>query len=138
MEAFKLKATNTRAARKEAAKRWPKNDVQLIGYRGEDSVYLSLVRNVTHGPVATATKGITPNRFEAKPVGEVIEAKSEGVDKFREYFNDELERLKDMEPMEISKRHNELGWIVFEAKARIEAINNEITRREKALGLDPL
>lgn len=64
-----LKATNAHAARREAGKRWPNNDVNITGYRDGEAVYLTLVRNVTKGNVATATKGITPNRFTAKPVG---------------------------------------------------------------------
>lgn len=68
MIAIPLKATNAHAARREAKKRWPKNDVNITGYFGDEAVYLTLVRNVTRGNVATATKGITANRFVAKPV----------------------------------------------------------------------
>ena len=67
-EEFKLAARNTKAARREAARRWPKNDVNLTGYSNGEAVYMSLVRNVTKGHVATATRGITPKTFTAKVV----------------------------------------------------------------------
>lgn len=63
-----LEATNAHAARREAKRRWPKNDVKLTGYADDEAVYLSLVRNVTKGNVATATRGITATRFTAKVV----------------------------------------------------------------------
>lgn len=64
-----LEATNARDARREAKRRWPKNDVRLFGYdETGEAVYLSLVRNVTKGNVATATKGIPARRFTAKVV----------------------------------------------------------------------
>jgi hypothetical protein len=63
-----LEATNANAARREAKRRWPKNDVKLTGYVDGECVYLSLVRNVTKGNVATATKGIPATRFTAKVV----------------------------------------------------------------------
>lgn len=74
MEKHKLEARNTRAARREASRRWPQNDVKLTGYSNGEAVYLSLVRNVTKGYVATATRGITPKSF----VAEVVEQKKEG------------------------------------------------------------
>ena len=65
---IKLDAKTAHEARREAKRRWPKNDVNLTGYVGDEAVYLSLVRNVTKGNVATATKGIRPTRFTAKVV----------------------------------------------------------------------
>lgn len=66
--AIPLKATTANEARREASERWPHNDVQITGFRGKAAVYITLVRNVTKGNVATATKGIRANRFVAKPV----------------------------------------------------------------------
>lgn len=65
---IELKAKTAHEARREAKRMYPKNDVKLSGYSGSECVYLTLVRNVTKGNVATATKGIRPTRFEAEPV----------------------------------------------------------------------
>lgn len=65
---IKLNAKNSISARCEASKKYPKNDVKLFGYVNDECVYITLVRNVTKGYVATATKGIKPTRFEAEPV----------------------------------------------------------------------
>ena len=66
---YELKSTSASGARREAARRWPKNDVSITGYAGDEVVYISLVRNVTKGNVATATKGIAATRFIARVVG---------------------------------------------------------------------
>lgn len=63
-----LKAKTAHEARREAKKLYPRNDVKIFGYSGDECVYLTLVRNVTKGNVATATKGIRPTRFEAEAV----------------------------------------------------------------------